>query len=451
MRWANPSKSGAAINRPKATLVRGIGFLAGAFLVLNGMIGAGIFALPSAVAQRAGVLSPWLFLGAGLLIITVVFALAELASYFRDSGGPALYATEAFGPLAGFSTGWIYYVSRVAAVAANMHVMALYLGSVWAWFDTPAGHAAVVVAVSLGLTAVNIIGVKGGVRTLSIFTYLKIIPLIALVLIGLRSVGPEVIFPASIPTVDDLGGTILLLIYAFVGFEQVLITAGETTNPRRTIPAALVRTVAVTAGFYFLIMIVYVAVLGDDLGDGGTLVDVGRRLAGPAGAVAITLAAVFSIGGNLSATTLAVPRLTLALAEQRLLPGWFGAIHPRYASPANSIMFFGGLAVILGLSGSFVILAVASSLTRLITFIICILGLPAIRKKASQEAREQAYRLRGGYTIPVAALLICVWMASHSALRDWLYFGGLFAVGLALYLFETLVLRKIAARPRAGT
>ena len=113
------------------------------------MIGAGIFALPSAVAERAGVLSPWLFLAAGLMIITVVLALAELASYFRDSGGPVLYATAAFGPLAGFSTGWIYYISRVAAVAANMHVMALYLGAVWPWFDTPPGHAAVVIAVSV--------------------------------------------------------------------------------------------------------------------------------------------------------------------------------------------------------------------------------------------------------------------------------------------------------------
>jgi amino acid transporter len=408
------------------------------------MIGAGIFALPSAVAERAGVLSPWLFLAAGLMIITVVLALAELASYFRDSGGPVLYATAAFGPLAGFSTGWIYYISRVAAVAANMHVMALYLGAVWPWFDTPPGHAAVIIAVSVGLTAVNILGVRDGVRTLSVFTYLKVIPLILLVLIGLRSVGPDTLFPAAIPTVDDLGGTILLLIYAFVGFEQVLITAGETTNPRRTIPKALLRTVIVTAVFYFLIMLVYVGVLGDKVSDGGTLVDIGRQLAGPAGAVAITFAAVFSIGGNLSGTTLAVPRLTLSLAEQRLLPAWFGVLHPRYASPANSILFFGGLAVILGLSGSFVILAVASSLTRLITFMICIAGLPRIRKQASDEDRRTAFRLRGGYTIPVLALVICAWMASHSALRDWLYFGGLFVVGLALYLLETRVLRKNA-------
>ncbi len=406
------------------------------------MIGAGIFALPSAVAERAGVLSPWLFLGAGVLIIMIVLAMAELSSYFRTSGGPALYATRAFGPIVGFSTGWIYYVSRVAALAANMHVMALYLGTVWVWFDTSAGHATVVITISLGLTLVNVIGVKGGVRTLSVFTFLKAIPLILLVLIGLRSVGPEVLFPASIPTIDDVGGTTLLLIYAFVGFEQVLISAGETANPRRTIPKALLGTVVVTAAFYFLIMLVYVSVLGDEAANGGTLVDIGGRLLGPVGATVITLTAVFSIGGNLSGTMLTVPRLTLYLAEQRTLPAWFGVIHPKFSSPANSIMFFGGLAVILGLTGSFVFLAVASSLTRLITFAVCILGLPLIRKKASEEDLSRAYRLKGGYAVPVIAIAICVWMGSHSSVDSWIYVAGLLAVGLLLYGVETRVLRK---------
>ncbi len=144
----------------KGQLIRGIGLIGGVLLVLNGMIGAGIFALPSAVAARAGILSPWLFLGAGVLIITVVLTLAELSSYFRISGGPALYATKAFGPLTGFSTGWLYFVSRAAAVAANSHVMAKFLGAVAPWFDTNTGHAVVVVVVIGTLTLVNVLGIK---------------------------------------------------------------------------------------------------------------------------------------------------------------------------------------------------------------------------------------------------------------------------------------------------
>jgi amino acid transporter len=442
VRPAIPSKSGVAISKQQGHLIRGIGFVGGAFLVLNGMLGAGIFALPSAVVERAGALSPWLFFGAGFLIITIVLSMAELSSYFRTSGGPALYATEAFGPLVGFSTGWLYYVSRVAAVSANSHVMAVYLGTVWAWLDTSTGHAVVILGVCVGLTVVNVLGVKDGVRTLSVFTFLKVIPLILLVLIGLRSVSPDILFPELVPTIDDLGGTTLLLIYAFVGFESVLVTAGETEKPRRTIPSALVRTVIFMAAFYFLIMIVYMSVLPPDVARSGTLVDVGRQLAGPAGAIAITLAAVFSIGGNMSGSVLSSPRLTLAMAEHGLLPAWFGRIHPRYSSPANSIMFLGGLAALLALTGSFVFLAVASSLTRLITFVICILALPVIRKRADSETLQQAYRLKGGYTIPVLALVVCVWMGAHSSLDSWIYVAGLLGIGLAFYWLERVLLRK---------
>jgi APA family basic amino acid/polyamine antiporter len=162
-----------------------------------------------------------------------------------------------------------------------------------------------------------------------------------MILLGLQYVSPEILFPDSLPTVDDLGGTTLLLIYAFVGFETVLITAGETAKPKVTIPSVLIVTVIATGILYFLIVLVYVSVFAGELSASSTLVDVGRELAGPVGAIAIEMAAVFSIGGNLSSIMLAVPRLTLSLAEHQLLPRWFGHLHAKYSSPANSIMFLG--------------------------------------------------------------------------------------------------------------
>ncbi|MDH3553204.1 MAG: APC family permease, partial [Gammaproteobacteria bacterium] len=257
----------------------------------------------------------------------------------------------------------------------------------------------------------------------------------------LQYVSPGALFPDNLPTVDDLGGTTLLLIYAFVGFESVLITAGETEKPRATIPSALVRTVIATGIFYFLISLVYVAVLPGDVNE-GTLVDIGRQLAGPTGAIVITVTAVFSIGGNLSSTMLAVPRLTLSLAENRLLPQWFGRIHSRYSSPANSIIFLGGLATLLALSGSFVRLAIASSLTRLITYAVCIAALPVIKKRADSAARQHAFNLKGGYTIPIIALGLCVWMASHSSAESWKFVAALLAAGLLLFWIEHLSIRR---------
>ncbi|MDH3806864.1 MAG: amino acid permease, partial [Gammaproteobacteria bacterium] len=110
-----------------------------------------------------------------------------------------------------------------------------------------------------------------------------------------------------------------------------------------------------------------------------------------------------------------------------------------------SIIFLGGLAAILALSGSFVRLAIASSLTRLITFAVCIAALPVIKQQADRDALERAYRLKGGYTLPIIALGLCVWMASHSSAESWKFVAGLFGVGLLLFWLEQFTVRRSGA------
>ena len=424
------TETGAASHKH---LVRGIGFMGLAVIVINSMIGAGIFALPAAVSARAGVLSPWLFLAVGLLIISVVLTFAELSSYFKSSGGPVLFTTTAFGPLAGFTTGWVLFVSRMAAFAANTTVMAVYLGAIWPWFSAGIGRTLLILVVTSVLTYVNLIGVKEGVRTMAVITIFKLTPILLLIVLGLQHVSSDILFPATMPTIDDLGGTTLLLVYAFVGFESVTIVSGESKNPTRTMPRALVMTVIATGTLYFLIVLAYISVLPDAGASGATLIDVGRELMGPAGAVLITLAAFFSIGGNLSSIMLAVPRLTFALAQDRLLPKWFGQIHEKYSTPGNSIIFLGGLGLIFALTGSFAYLAAASSLMRLIAYVLCISALPAIRRKATAAEKADAYRLKGGYTIPAFALVLCIWIGAQSSLLSWQVTGALVGAGLVLY------------------
>ncbi len=420
-------------SEPTKQLLRGIGFAGAAILVLNSVIGAGIFALPAAISARAGVLSPWLFLIVGVLVITIVLTLAELSSYFKDSGGPFLFTATAFGPLVGFSTGWILFVSRMTAFAANATVMAIYLGAIWPWFSDGIGRAVLITAVCGSLTWANFVGVREGVRTMAVITFLKITPIALLIILGLQHVSGDTLFPATLPTIDDLGGTALLLIYAFVGFESVTIISGETKNPKETLPRALVQTIIVIGVLYFLIVLTYISVLPDAGSSGATLIDIGRELMGPAGAIMITFAAFFSIGGNLSSIMLAVPRLPFALAEKRLLPRWFSYVHEKYSTPSNSILLLGSLGLAFALSGTFEKLAAASSLTRLITYVLCILALPAVRRKATEEDRAEAYRLKGGYTIPVVALLLCLWIGAQSDMEAWAVTGGLLLLGLFLY------------------
>ncbi len=421
---------------PGAKLKRDIGFFGAAFLVLNAVIGAGIFALPGKVAVSAGLWSPWLFLVVGVLFLSVVLTFAELASYYERTGGPVLYATEAFGPLAGFSTGWLIYLARMTAFAANANVMALYLASLSDVFASDAARFAVIAFVTIALTWANVLGVKDGIRTMGVLTILKVVPLLLLVLLGLQHVTGSTLIPGGDFHIDDIGGTTLLLIYAYVGFETIGVTAGETSTPRRTIPAALVRTVLGTGLLYFLIVLVFISVIPADAYADATLVDVGRALAGPAGAVVITLAAVFSIGGNLASSMLAAPRLIFSLAENRLLPQWFAHINESYATPDRAIIVMGAMALVLGLSSNFVDLAIGSAVVRLLGYMICIVSLPVIRKKATPAASEQAWRLPGGYVIPAIALAICVWLVAQSKGEDWIKVSVLLAIGVFLYLIE---------------
>jgi len=417
-------------------LRRDIGMFGASFLVLNAMIGAGIFALPGKVAINAGLLSPWLFLVVGVLFLSVVLTFAELASYYDKTGGPVIYATEAFGPLTGFSTGWVIFLARTTAFAANANVMATYLGSLTEIFASDLARNTIITVVTLGLTWANVAGVRDGVRTLSVFTVLKVTPLLLMILLGLQHVTGATLIPGGHLVVEELGSTTLLLIYAYIGFETIAVTAGETSNPRRTLPRALVGTVIATGLLYFVIVLVFVSIIPSEQYATATLVDVGRTLAGTAGAVAITLAAVFSIGGNLAGSMLAAPRLVYSLAENQLLPQWFGHIHPRFATPDRCILLMGALALVLALTGSFVQLAVASSVARLLAYIICIAALPAVRRNADEDARAKAYRLKGGFAIPLIGLLICLWLLMQSKAESWIALSILVAIGVVLYWIE---------------
>lgn len=434
-------------HKESATLIRGVGGMGVALLALNSMIGAGIFALPGAVAVKAGDPSHWLFLGIGLMFITIVLSFAELSSYFKSSGGPILYTTAAFGPVVGFGTGWMFYVSRATAFAANITVMATYLGAIWPWLVTDTGRVLFILVTSLGLTAANYVGVKDGIRTIALFTFFKLVPMGLLILTGLKEITGDSFLPSHFPEIDDFGGLILLTIYAFVGFEGATTVSGETRNPQRTMPRSLILTVIGAAILYFMIVLVFVSVLPAGERAGGTLVDVGRKLAGDWGALIIGIAAVFSIGGNLAANMLAAPRLTFALGELRMLPTWFSTVHPRYFTPANSVLMLGGLCLVLALSGSFEFLAAASSLTRLITYVLCFASLPVIRRNATAEEKANAFRLKGGYAIPLTAFLLCLWIGSHASLNAWLVTGGLLAFGFVLYQFAQKQIRATTPFP----
>ena len=416
-------------------LKRAIGRLGYSAVNINSVIGAGIFGLPAVVAARAGYFSPWAFLLGGLLIFTIVLCFARAASMFRSTGGAIEYASHAFGPFVGFQTGWLGYLSRVAAMGANTNLLVTYASWFWAPLDTDPYRAIALTVLILSLTWLNVGGVKNGVGVTYIFTVLKLLPLSLLILFGLGHVDTGVLMGNVIPEMDGLGETILILLYAYVGFEGTVVNAGEGKNPRRDLPTALISTILIIGLFYFLIQLVSVFALPELATSETALADVANVLFGPVGATVLILGALFSISGNLSASLLSAPRMTFALARDGSLPGWFAHVHPEHKTPDRSIWFYGFMSLAMALSGSFIWLAVMSTLVRLLSYMVCIAALPKLNK--SIEPVESQFVIPGGLLIPALAFGLCLWLITKASVDAWLVLLGFFAVGSILYWFTT--------------
>jgi amino acid transporter len=412
-------------------LRREIGQLGFGAIALNGTIGAGIFALPAIAVGRAGLFSPWVFVLCGLLIMAIVFVFARIASYISDTGGPVTYASKAFGPFAGFQVGWLVTLSRAAAFAANAHLMVTYAGWFWPPLLDGTWHMSAVLLVCAVLAVINIIGIRQGMMAIFALTVLKLLPLLLLVFLGISQTNPDIFSGGDIPPLDSLGETMLIVFYAFVGFESAAIPAGEARNPKRDIPIALVRTILAITVFYFLIQVVTISVAPDIASSKTPLAEVARLLMGAAGAAILTLGAVFSIGGNITSSMLSAPRMVYAMGQLGSLPAWFGNIHPRFHTPANAILFYAVFSIALALSGGFVWLAVISTIVRLLVYVLCITTLPILHRKLAEY--EGQFSLWGGMTIPVLALLLSLWLMSHASVNSWLVTAAFAAGGSLLY------------------
>jgi amino acid transporter len=412
-------------------LKRDISRLGFAAMSLNGIIGAGIFGLPAVAAARAGDFGPWMFVICGLLTLTIVLSFARASSLVRETGGVIVYASNAFGPFIGFQTGWLSFLSRVTSAAANANLMVTYLAWFWAPLDTHPWRGVALTLILGGLSWLNVVGVRNSIGVMYVFTIMKLLPLSLLILFGLGQVDVATLFGAEWPEMSEMGGTILVLLYAFVGFEGSVVNAGEGKNPRRDLPRALVSTTVVIAVFYFLIQWVSSATLPELAESRTALADVASVLFGAVGAAVLTLGAVFSIGGNLMAGILSAPRMTWALALDGSMPRWFGAVHERHRTPHHSIWFYGILSIALGLTGTFVWLAVMSTLVRLLAYMVSIAALPRLERQT--EDPELAFTLPGGMLIPGVAMVLCLWLMLQAPLSAWLTLAGFAAAGTLIY------------------
>jgi amino acid transporter len=413
------------LSRP---LPRQIGALAAALLAFNGVVGAGIFALPGLVSAEFGAFGPWLFPLFGLLMLIVVVPLAAVAARFDVSGGPQAYVSAAFGPFAGFQAGWLFAIAKVTALAANATVFAAYAVGLIPALDNVAGRGLVVTLLLLLLGLANWRGLKGAIRLLEWSSLLKASPMLIFAGLGLALFWRELPGPGPLPPLSTVEANALVIFYAFVGFENAMVAAGETRDARRNIPRALVRTVAATAAFYFLIQLAFTAVAPDASTD-APMIAFGAAIAGTGGALVMTLSALASLMGNLHGNVMTTPRLLQAMAEGKQLPGWFARLSPATGTPGNSIWLFTLVALGLALSGGFVALAVLGTVARLILYALVMLALPRLRARAGERALPALpLTLATGL-----GLAVCLWAMAQNEPRAWLLLGAAVGIGAVFY------------------
>ncbi|MCP5179590.1 MAG: APC family permease [Pseudomonadales bacterium] len=399
-------------------------------LVINGVIGAGIFGLPAALAATAGGLAPWLLLAGGVLILPVILVFADLSSRFNATGGPVLYTSTAFGPFTGFQVGWAFYVARLTAFAANANLLVTTLG----WFnpDLAEGHGRAIAlsVLILALILINLVSTRAAVRSLGVLTAAKLLPLAALALAGLW------LLPAAahhLPTAQGtpnalaVGPALVLVIYAYVGFESGLVPAGEATSPGRDLPRALFLALGMAGMLYALVQVACTALVPDLAHSQRPVVQAGEALAGALGAGVIVAAVVASVGGNLLGAMYSTPRITYRLALDGYLPTVLAHVHPRHGVPHASIVLFGGVALALAVSGSFALLAVMSVLVRLGIYMLSALALPRLRHVHGDPV-SGSHRM-----LIVFTLLFCAGLATQVDATSWLATGLLLGAGSLLY------------------
>lgn len=414
---------------------RTVGVLGLSLFQINGMIGSGIFALPAVLVAAVGSFAPMMMVFGFALILPLGFVFAWMATRFDSSGGPVLYGKTAFGSFAGFQAGWGRYASGLVALAANTHVMVSYFAALFPVLEDGTIGAATVFITIVVLTIINTLGMRKSVNALGLLTVLKLAPLGVLVLAAIFGSfsAPAIVLPQF----SETETVILLMFYAFIGFEGVTVPAGEMKNPKRDLPRVLIATLAGVTLIYVAVIWAYMTIATEPTQNTNALAGAAEIALGQFGAVMIVLAAGFSIMANNFASVIIVPRMAFGMAEQQMLPDWFAKIHPRFLTPANSILFYGLFAALLSLTGGFAALAAASTLTRLLTYLISAAALPMLEHR---EGRINPLHL----VMALLAFASSVWIGTHADSEAWTTFAGLLLVGTALYFIAR---RSIEHKP----
>jgi amino acid transporter len=410
-------------------LVRAVGFWGLVAMCINAVVGSGVFLLPTESYKLLGPFSLWAPLIFALPVFILVLCFAEAASHFSEPGGAYLYAKTAFGDFIGFETGWMNWLARVTSLAALSNGFVVSLARIFPSLGTASARIAVIL-ISIGiLTAIHYVGVKYGAASIYVFTLGKLIPLVGFIIVALIAWRHNPI-PASmhLPGLGtDWSGAALFMLFAYAGFENMGVPAGEFRNPRKELPRALLVGTLAIAAIYVLAQLGAMSALPDLSKTATPIADAAAVLVGSAGAIIVTLGALLSMAGTNSGTVLEGSRMLYAISLGRPRLRAISYVHPRFRTPSVAILIHVLFAAVLACAGSFAKLAMLSAVARLTTYLFTCAAVPFLRKL------NEGFRTPG-LVIPILGTVISLVLFFTMNRFNFLAAGIAIIVGALIYV-----------------
>jgi basic amino acid/polyamine antiporter, APA family len=408
---------------------------------VNQVIGGAIFLMPSQVAAQVGAWGPLAFLAIGFASLLVALCFAEVGSRFESTGGPYLYTRAAFGRFAAFEVGWMQWFTRVASYASVANGIALALGFYWPAVKTGWSRALMLAALMGALAVINVRGIRQSAWTVNVLTIGKLAPLAVFIVVGLFFVDPGRLGP--LPPLDggSAAAAALLLIFVYGGYDVVPVPAGEATAPRRHVPFALISTILVVTAVMTAAQVVAMGTLPGIEGSATPLADAALLFMGGAGALMMGVGSIVSMTGNNAGQVLTGSRMLFALAEHGELPAFVGRVHPVYRTPANAVLITSAVAFVLAVSGSFVWLAIASAVSRLLTYTAsCAATLVLRSPRFEGRVAPATFVVPLGPVVPLLALGVSAAVLAGASLAQ--LAGGLAALAAGALLYAASGARR---------
>ncbi len=419
-------------------LERIIGVRALALMLVSVTVGAGIFGLPALAARELGAAAVLAYLVCAVVMGLVGLSLAEAGSRVPSTGGLYAMATAAYGSFAGAFVGMLLFTANGAF--ADAAVGALFADTMAQLVPALGGTIPRIALLLVVYTAgawLNVRGVRGGVVAVQITTVMKLLPLVALIAVGVFYVKSENLQWAGVPSLGAVARTSVLLIFAFVGVEGALNVAGEVVQPSRTIPRGIFFGILGVTVLYLGLQFVAQGVLGAGLATttGSSLAATAQVTFGGIGGTLVLVAIAFATGGFIFADLLSQPRVVLALGEDGLLPASVGRIDPVRRTPATAIIWYAVLSGALAMSGTFSVLAIVAASGTLMSYLICSVGVIRLRQKGIRS-EEEPFVLPGGPTIPLLTGAAIIALLGSLAKVELLALGGVVVVCAVPYFIR---------------